>query len=245
MIDHRDQIRIVQETVAGKEITLAHVMGGPAPIIYQKLGLNPSIDYGSSAIGIMNMTPPESAVIASDIAIKSGNVYLGFADRFTGTLIITGDISDVRSALNEVVRYYHDVLGFLEYIFSENYEALQGDKLRLVRIRIPGSEVSLAHLIGVSDSEVYKNLGLHIGVHLGEDHTGESLGLLQFTPWEGAVVAADIATKVANVEIGFMDRFNGSLILTGERENIKIALQEVLDYFGNTLKFGACELTEN
>ena len=35
MIDHRDQIRIVQETVAGKEITLAHVMGGPAPIIYQ------------------------------------------------------------------------------------------------------------------------------------------------------------------------------------------------------------------
>ena len=27
MIDHRDQIRIVQETVAGKEITLAHVMG--------------------------------------------------------------------------------------------------------------------------------------------------------------------------------------------------------------------------
>ena len=49
---------------------------------------------------------------------------------------------------------------FLEYIFSENYEALQGDKLRLVRIRIPGSEVSLAHLIGVSDSEVYKNLGL-------------------------------------------------------------------------------------
>ena len=73
MIDHRDQIRIVQETVAGKEITL----------------------------------------IASDIAIKSGNVYLGFADRFTGTLIITGDISDVRSALNEVVRYYHDVLGYV------------------------------------------------------------------------------------------------------------------------------------
>ena len=37
-----DQIRIVQETVAGKEITFAHVMGGPAPIIYQKLGLNPA-----------------------------------------------------------------------------------------------------------------------------------------------------------------------------------------------------------
>ena len=87
--EHKDQIRIVQETVAGKEITFAHIMGGPAPIIYQKLGLNPQVDYGSSAIGIMNMTPSESAVIASDIAVKSGNVYLGFADRFTGTLIIT------------------------------------------------------------------------------------------------------------------------------------------------------------
>ena len=109
--DHGEQIRIVQETVAGKEITFAHVMGGPAPIIYQKLGLNPHLDYRSSAIGIMNMT--ESAVIASDIAVKSGNVYLGFADRFTGTLIITGEISDVTSALTEVVDYFRDSLGYV------------------------------------------------------------------------------------------------------------------------------------
>ena len=111
--EHRDQIRIVQETVAGKEITFAHIMGGPAPIIYQKLGLNPQVDYGSSAIGIMNMTPSESAVIASDIAVKSGNVYLGFADRFTGTLIITGEISDVQTAMEEIVDYFRDTLGYV------------------------------------------------------------------------------------------------------------------------------------
>lgn len=111
--EHEEQIRIVQETVAGKEITFAHVMGGPAPIIYQKLGLNPQMNYSSSAIGIMNMTPPESAVIASDIAVKSGNVYLGFADRFTGTLIITGEISDVISALTEIVDYFRDSLGYV------------------------------------------------------------------------------------------------------------------------------------
>ena len=111
--EHEEQIRIVQETVAGKEITFARVMGGPAPIIYQKLGLNPQMDYSSSAIGIMNMTPPESAVIASDIAVKSGNVYLGFADRFTGTLIITGEISDVISALTEIVDYFRDSLGYV------------------------------------------------------------------------------------------------------------------------------------
>ena len=111
--EHSDKIRIVQETVAGKEITFAHVMGGPAPIIYQKLGLNPQVDYGSSAIGIMNMTSSESAVIASDIAVKSGNVYLGFADRFTGTMIITGEISDVMSAMTEVVEYFRDTLGYV------------------------------------------------------------------------------------------------------------------------------------
>lgn len=113
MNEHQEQIRIVQETVAGKEITFAHVMGGPAPIIYQKLGLNPTIDYGSSAIGIMNMTPPESAVIASDIAIKSGDVYLGFADRFTGTLIITGEIAEVTTAINEIIQYFRDTMGYV------------------------------------------------------------------------------------------------------------------------------------
>ena len=111
--DNTEQIRIVQETVAGKEITFAHIIGSPAPVIFQKLGLNPQVDYGNCAIGIMNMTPPESAVIASDIAIKSGDIYLGFADRFTGTLIITGEISDIRSALNEIVDYFGNVLGYV------------------------------------------------------------------------------------------------------------------------------------
>ena len=113
MSDSHDQIRIVQETVCGKEITFAHVIGGPAPIIYTKLGLNPAIDYGATAIGIMNLTPPESAVIASDIAVKSGDVYLGFADRFTGTLLITGELADVTSAITEVVNFFRDDMGYV------------------------------------------------------------------------------------------------------------------------------------
>ena len=107
------QMRIVQELVAGKEITLAHIIGGPLPIVYKKLGLNPDIDYRTSAIGIMNLTPPESAVIASDIAVKSGNVYLGFADRFSGTLIITGEIAEVTTAIEEIVGYFQNTLGYV------------------------------------------------------------------------------------------------------------------------------------
>ena len=111
--EQQEQVRIVQETVAGKEITFAHVMGGPAPVIYQKLGLNPQVDYSASAIGVMTRTPPESAVIASDIAVKSGDIYLGFADRFTGTLIITGEIADVTTALTEIVNYFRDSMGYV------------------------------------------------------------------------------------------------------------------------------------
>ncbi len=42
--------------------------------------------------------------------------------------------------------------------------------------------------------------------------------MIRFTPWEAVVVAADIAVKSANVEIGFMDRFSGSLITYGRSD---------------------------
>ena len=93
--DPTEPLRIIQETVPGKQISLAHIIGGPKPIVYRKLGLNPDIDYDRSAIGILNITPPESAVIAADIAVKAGDIDLGFVDRFSGSLIITGDRKSV------------------------------------------------------------------------------------------------------------------------------------------------------
>lgn len=84
-----DKLRIIQELVPGKQITLAHVIASPDPILYTKLGLNPEIDFGRSAIGILTMSPAETAIIAADLATKTSNVDLSFVDRFSGTLIIT------------------------------------------------------------------------------------------------------------------------------------------------------------
>ena len=39
-----DKLRIIQELVPGKQITLAHVIASPDPILYTKLGLNPEIE---------------------------------------------------------------------------------------------------------------------------------------------------------------------------------------------------------
>lgn len=107
-----DKLRIVQELVPGKQITMAHVIASPDPIVYKKLGLDPGVDYRRAAIGILTMSPSEVAVIAGDLAIKTANVELGFIDRFSGTLIITGRIAEVESALQVILKYTKDNLGF-------------------------------------------------------------------------------------------------------------------------------------
>ena len=130
----------------------------------------------------------------------------------------------------------------LEKIFKKDYKDLKNQQLRMTRMRVPGKEVCLAHIISPSDKCIYQNLGLHIGVHDGEDHTGESIGFVRLTPWEAVVVAADVAMKSADVEIGFMDRFNGSLIITGNLSNVQIAVEEVVKFFGEELGFDTCEI---
>lgn len=107
-----DRLRIIQELVPGKQITLLHIIASPDPILYQKLGLNPEIDFSGSAIGILTVSPAETAIIAADIATKNANIDLSFVDRFSGTLIITGLVSDVESALSSIGEYCRTKLGF-------------------------------------------------------------------------------------------------------------------------------------
>jgi ethanolamine utilization protein len=133
----------------------------------------------------------------------------------------------------------------LERIFHDDYEKLKGKKLRMTRVRVPGKEINLAHVISRSDTCIYQNLGLHIGVHEGEDHTGESIGIISFTPWEAVVVAADVAVKSADVQIGFMDRFCGTLILTGGLSQVETAVEAVVKFFKEELHFPVSEIVRS
>ena len=130
----------------------------------------------------------------------------------------------------------------LERVFHDDYENLKGRKLRLTRVRVPGKSLDFAHVITPSDPAVYQNLALNIGVHEGEDHTGESIGIMRVTPWEAIVVATDVAVKAADVQVGFMDRFCGTLILTGGFTEVMTAVEEVVRFFHETLKFDVCEI---
>lgn len=104
--------RIVQELVPGKQITLAHIIANPDKVMYTKLGLDPTVDYSKSAIGIMTVTPAEAAIIMGDIAMKSSGVEIGFVDRFSGSLIVTGTVSEVEASTTAIIEYFDDKLEF-------------------------------------------------------------------------------------------------------------------------------------
>ena len=105
--------RIIQELVPGKQISLAHIIANPDKVLYTKLGLDPSVDYSRSAIGILTVSPAETAIIMADIAMKASGAEIGFVDRFSGSLIGTGTVSEVEAAVTAILTYVDEKLGFV------------------------------------------------------------------------------------------------------------------------------------
>ena len=99
--------RVIQEYVPGKQVTMAHIIPNPQGDLHERLGLE-----SGGAIGIMTNTPSEAAIIAADAATKAGNIEIGFVDRFTGSLVVTGEVADVEAAVRAAVGTLVNVLGF-------------------------------------------------------------------------------------------------------------------------------------
>ncbi len=87
--------RVIQESVPGKQITIAHIIASPMSDIYERLGIDEK-----GAIGILTLSPYETAIIAADIATKSS------------TVVINGDVQSVETALGAVNDTLRDMLGF-------------------------------------------------------------------------------------------------------------------------------------
>lgn len=99
--------RIIEESVPGKQVTIAHVIASPIPSIYESLG----IEEGGT-IGILTLSPYETSMIAADIAVKAADVDIGFLDRFTGSVVIMGDVQSVETALKAVTEKLKTILQF-------------------------------------------------------------------------------------------------------------------------------------
>lgn len=110
------------------------------------------------------------------------------------------------------------------------------NKQRIIQEFVPGKQVTLAHLIANPDKSMYKKLGV-IGTPEG------ALGIMTITPSEGAIIAADVATKAANVDVVFVDRFNGTLIINGDVASVEASLRDCIDVLQNVIGFTPTVIT--
>jgi ethanolamine utilization protein EutS len=108
----QEKQRMIQEYVPGKQITLAHLIANPVRDLSKKLGFSSGGVSDGSAIGILTITPGEAAIIAADAATKSAGVSIGFVDRFSGALVILGDVAAVDAALGAVLALLSGRMGF-------------------------------------------------------------------------------------------------------------------------------------
>ncbi len=111
-------------------------------------------------------------------------------------------------------------------------------KQRIIQEYVPGKQVTLAHVIANPQRSIYLKLGL-------DNESAGAIGIMTITPYEGVIIAADVATKAASVEIGFLDRFGGSLLLVGDVASVEASVREVLHFFENVLHYSVAEMTRS
>ena len=121
-------------------------------------------------------------------------------------------------------------------------KAAGAPQIRSIQVTTAAKEIPFAHILGSPEDSVFINLALDIGFHEGTFPEG-ALGIMNITPPEAVIIGADIAVKSGKVDVGFMDRFKGTLIITGPRGDVDHAMHEVLDFFSETLHFKVCDIS--
>ena len=111
------------------------------------------------------------------------------------------------------------------------------DKQRIVQEYVPGKQITLAHLIANPKKDLYRKLGLR-------DISG-AIGIMTITPSEASIIAADVATKSAAVEIGFLDRFSGTLVFFGDVAAVEAALLAVIKLLRDVMHFSSTKITKS
>ena len=107
--------RIIQEYVPGKQVTLAHLIANPQEGLYQKLG---AAGERRGALGILTITPSEAAIIGADVAAKAPEADIVFVDRFSGSLVICGDVASVEASLRAVIDTLEQTLRFTPAVIT-------------------------------------------------------------------------------------------------------------------------------
>lgn len=111
------------------------------------------------------------------------------------------------------------------------------NKERIIQEFVPGRQITLAHVIANPVDDLYAKLGII--------NVDGAIGIFTITPSEGAIIAADVATKASDVKIGFVDRFNGSLVIYGDVAAVNAAMISVMRVLCDEMKFTSTEITNS
>jgi ethanolamine utilization protein EutS len=109
-------------------------------------------------------------------------------------------------------------------------------KQRIIQESVPGKQVTLCHMVAHSDTALLDKLGI------AEE---SAAGIMAITPYEAVIIAADRAVKTADVELVVVDRFTGSLLITGHISAVEPALREANRYLTEVLHFDSTIFTHS
>ena len=106
---------------------------------------------------------------------------------------------------------------------------------RVVMEEVQGKEIALCHIIS--------NLPLPLREMLDID--GQSIGIFSVTPSEAAYIAADHITHAAPVKLVFVDRYLGSVLVTGSASALEAGMRAAIALLCDKLGFPPTAVTRS
>lgn len=107
-------------------------------------------------------------------------------------------------------------------------------KERIIQEYVPGKQVTLAHMICHPKPELCTLIGVE---------SSGAIGIMTITPGEGAIIAADIASKAGAVTMDFIDRFTGCILFTGDVGAVESSLTTTVQTLNEVLGFFKAPIT--
>lgn len=104
------------------------------------------------------------------------------------------------------------------------------------RVYVPGKQVTVVYLIAHPATEICREAGIP---------DVDAIGTLTLTPGETAIIARDMAVHSADVNVAFLGRFFGTLILYGSVGAVGQVSTQVNDMLNRLLQFTICPVTRH
>lgn len=99
--------------------------------------------------------------------------------------------------------------------------------VQIISEEVSGKNINLCHIISNPDMRVTEKLAIDV----------TPLAIVSVSPGEAAIVAADFLSKYADLEVVFIDRYLGTVLVTGLVSALETACTGVINFLHGELAF--------